>query len=139
MYAQINESVDVVSHLLYRFLISCGMPLWSVEEWRARIGSSWAALGRPVGCSSHCKQRRHYVCCPLSGGGGGIVVSTIPMMTNITLLMLSVSLIIVLPLEAGSSPLLHSELIGHSTEVSHINLILSYTHYMIVLSDISHD
>ena len=80
MYAQIKESV--VSHLLFRFLISCGMPLWSVEEWRARIGSSWAALGRPVGCSSHCKQRRHYVCCPLSGGGGGMVVSTIPMMTN---------------------------------------------------------
>ena len=23
------------------------MPLWSVEEWRARIGSSWCALGRP--------------------------------------------------------------------------------------------
>ena len=24
------------------------MPLGSVEEWRARIGSSWCALGRPV-------------------------------------------------------------------------------------------
>ena len=23
------------------------MPLWSVAEWRARIGSSWCALGRP--------------------------------------------------------------------------------------------
>ena len=23
------------------------MPLWSNEEWRARIGSSWCALGRP--------------------------------------------------------------------------------------------
>ena len=23
------------------------MPLWSVEEWRARIGSCWCALGRP--------------------------------------------------------------------------------------------
>ena len=24
------------------------MPLWSVEEWRARIGSCWCALGRPI-------------------------------------------------------------------------------------------
>ena len=23
------------------------MPFWSNEEWRARIGSSWCALGRP--------------------------------------------------------------------------------------------
>ena len=23
------------------------MPLWSNEEWRARIGSCWSALGRP--------------------------------------------------------------------------------------------
>ncbi len=118
MYAQVKESV--VSHLLFRSLVSCGMPLWSVEEWRARIGSSWAALGRPVGCSSHCKQRRHYVCCPLSGGGGGMVVSTTPTMTNVTLLMLSVSLVIVLPLEAGSSPLLHSELVGRIIKVSKI-------------------
>ena len=24
------------------------MPYWSIAEWRARIGSSWCALGRPV-------------------------------------------------------------------------------------------
>ena len=23
------------------------MPLWSTEEWRARIGGSWCAIGRP--------------------------------------------------------------------------------------------
>ena len=23
------------------------MPLWSIAEWRARIGSSWCAIGRP--------------------------------------------------------------------------------------------
>ena len=23
------------------------MPYWSIAEWRARIGSSWCALGRP--------------------------------------------------------------------------------------------
>ena len=101
------------------------MPLWSVEEWRARIGSSWAALGRPVRCSSHCRrQRRHYVqCCPaLSGGGGGMVVSTIPMMTTVTLLMLSMSLIIVLPLEeAGPSPLLHSEFLKYHIELVDVN------------------
>ena len=90
------------------------MPLWSVEEWRVRIGSSWAALGR-LGCSSH-KERRHYVCClttPGGGGGGRMVMSldrTIPMMTIVTLLMLAMSLTILLPLEAGCSPTPHSEL-----------------------------
>ena len=24
------------------------MPYWSVAEWRAHIGSSWCALGRPI-------------------------------------------------------------------------------------------
>ena len=24
------------------------MPPWSVQEWRARIGTSWCALGRPI-------------------------------------------------------------------------------------------
>ena len=28
------------------------MPLASVEEWRARIGSSWCALGRPFKISN---------------------------------------------------------------------------------------
>ena len=109
-----------MSRLLFRFLVdfSVGMPLWSVEEWRARIGSSWAALGRQaVRCSSHyscSKQRRHYVqCCPAlggGGGGGGVLVATIlPMMTTITLLVHSMSLIIVHPLEPGSSTNLHCE------------------------------
>ena len=87
------------------------MPLWSVEEWKARIGSSWAALGRPVGCSSH-KGRRHYVAAP---GEGGMVMSpdrTRRMMTigTVTLLTLAMSLTILLPLEAGCSPIPHSEL-----------------------------
>ena len=98
--------------------LSVGMPLWSVEEWRARIGSSWAALGRQaVRCSSHyscSKQRRQYVqCCPALGGGGGgevLPVSAIlPMMTTITLLVHSLSLIIVHPLEPGSPTKLHCE------------------------------
>ena len=94
------------------------MPLWSVEEWRARIGSSWAALGRQaLHCSSHyscSKQRRHYVqCCPAlgggGGGGGGLVATILPMMTTITLLVRSMSLIIVHPLEPGSSTNFHCE------------------------------
>ena len=26
------------------------MPLWSNEEWKARIGSSWCAMGQPIKC-----------------------------------------------------------------------------------------
>ena len=36
------------------------MPLWSVEEWRACIGSSWCVLGRPAKYKSS-----------VSHGGGG--------------------------------------------------------------------
>ena len=55
------------------------------------------------------------MCCLAApgGGGGGMVMSldrTIPMMTIVTLLMLTMSLIILLPLEAGCSPILDSEL-----------------------------
>ena len=42
--------MDVYSYRLgglQRFL-EFTMPYWSVAEWRARIGSSWCALGRPI-------------------------------------------------------------------------------------------
>ena len=29
------------------------MPYWSIGEWRARIGSSWCALGRPIKIIKH--------------------------------------------------------------------------------------
>ena len=29
------------------------MPYWSIAEWRARIGSSWCALGRPLKIIKH--------------------------------------------------------------------------------------
>ena len=38
------------------------MPLWSIGEWRARIGSSWCALGRPFKTRS-----------PFRGGGGRVL------------------------------------------------------------------
>ena len=34
------------------------MPLWSNEEWRARIGSSWCALGKPIEPSKFSHGRR---------------------------------------------------------------------------------
>ena len=33
------------------------MPLWSVAEWRARIGGSWCAIGRPF-CKIRMSQRQ---------------------------------------------------------------------------------
>ena len=40
------------------------MPLWSNEEWRARIGSCWCALGRPFKTD---KSSGSYPSCALSG------------------------------------------------------------------------
>ena len=39
------------------------MPLGSIEEWRARIGSSWCALGRPFKTRS-----------PFRGGAGRLQI-----------------------------------------------------------------
>ena len=33
------------------------MPCWSIGEWRARIGSSWCALGRPFKTRSPFRSR----------------------------------------------------------------------------------
>ena len=50
------------------------MPLWGVEEWRARIGGSWAALGRTFpSCQSSHKEWRPS---RRRGGGGPMAVST---------------------------------------------------------------
>ena len=47
------------------------MPLWSVQEWRARIGTSWCALGRPIRSKSSYRSRGNYLGSPPPGGGGG--------------------------------------------------------------------
>ena len=44
--------------------VSVAMPLWSNEEWRARIGSCWCALGRPFKTD---KSSGDYQSCALSG------------------------------------------------------------------------
>ena len=45
------------------------MPLWSVQEWRARIGTSWCALGRPVRSKSSCRKGGSCSRSPPPGGG----------------------------------------------------------------------
>ena len=47
------------------------MPLWSVQEWRARIGTSWCALGRPIRSKSSYRSRGNYLRSPPPGGGLG--------------------------------------------------------------------
>ena len=37
------------------------MPYWSIAEWRARIGSSWCALGRPVKSKSSFRRVRGWM------------------------------------------------------------------------------
>ena len=48
--------------------LSATMPLASVDEWRARIGSSWCALGRPVK-SRRPRYREYRYGSPPPGGG----------------------------------------------------------------------
>ena len=57
------------------------MPFWSVGEWRARIGSSWCALGRPF------KKRS-----PFRHGQGGRVLTRIDVVTMIIMLMVFIGI-----------------------------------------------
>ena len=41
-----------ISSEYYELYLHIAMPLWSNEEWRARIGSCWCVLGRPSRKSS---------------------------------------------------------------------------------------
>ena len=40
-------NVDMPTAAISYFATSQLMPAWSIAEWRAHIGSSWCALGRP--------------------------------------------------------------------------------------------
>ena len=53
------------------------MPLWSIGEWRARIGSSWCALGRPFKTRS-----------PFRGGGGGRVLRALTQSDVVTMIIM---------------------------------------------------
>ena len=59
------------------------MPLWSIGEWRARIGSSWCALGRPFKTRS-----------PFRGGGRRVLRALIrsDMVTMIIMLMVFIGI-----------------------------------------------
>ena len=54
------------------------MPLWSNEEWKARIGSSWCAIGRSIKCKSSVSHGSGTL--QLSGGTMLQVVSMVMMM-----------------------------------------------------------
>ena len=86
------------------------MPLWSVEEWRARIGSSWAALGRTFpSCQSSHKEWRHRPSRRGGGEGGPMVVSTVPV-TTFMLMCTTVSLTVAQPaVDDGHSTVSHSK------------------------------
>ena len=53
------------------------MPLWSIGEWRARIGSSWCALGWPFKTRS-----------PLGGGGGRRVLRALTRTDVVTMIIM---------------------------------------------------
>ena len=59
------------------------MPLWSIGEWRARIGFSWCALGRPFKTRS-----------PFRGGGGRVLraLTRSDMVTMIIMLMVFIGI-----------------------------------------------
>ena len=54
------------------------MPLWSIGEWRARIGSSWCALGQPFKTRSPFRR----------GGGGGRVLRALTQSDVVTMIIM---------------------------------------------------
>ena len=49
-------SYFVIPPTLYTFRLF-GMPLWSIADWRARIGGSWCVTGRPI-CKKNVTRRQ---------------------------------------------------------------------------------
>ena len=65
------------------------MPLWSNEEWRARIGSSWCALGLSIKCrSSNCYGRGRSWTQQLSQAGG-IMLQVVSMVMALMMMALA--------------------------------------------------
>ena len=58
------------------------MPQWSVAEWRARIGGSWLAIGRPIKSKSSS-----------SSGGAGCMQRVLTMNRVVTMMSLTLVLI----------------------------------------------
>ena len=58
------------------------MPQWSVAEWRARIGGSWLAIGRPI------KSKSSSPC-----GGAGCMQRVLTMNRVVTMMSLTLVLI----------------------------------------------
>jgi hypothetical protein len=72
-----SERIDEISNIpdLLQYLII--MPLWSIGEWRAHIGSSWCALGRRFKTRS-----------PFRGGGGGRVLRALTQSDVVTMIIM---------------------------------------------------
>ena len=58
------------------------MPQWSVAEWRARVGGSWLAIGRPIKSKSSS-----------SSGGAGCMQQVLTM--NCVVIMMSLMLVLI--------------------------------------------
>ena len=107
------------------------MPYWSIAEWRARIGSSWCTLGRPVKSKS-CSRR-----------GSGWVQRVLTMNQVVTMMIMMIMLIgINLGLHAiisgGYCPTLASEcpVCRASLHTSIDNIIAECLTLHIILADL---
>lgn len=90
------------------------MPLASVQEWRARIGTCWCALGRPIKSQSS-RRRREKNCygCPPPGGGKRVTSQDGPVSVVIMFVLMVIAMLTLWNrILDGFSPVCTSELVN---------------------------
>ena len=88
------------------------MPLWSNEEWRAHIGSSWCVLGRHIKCKSSVSLR--------GGGSGSLQLSGGTLLQTVSMVMMLILMAVIKGIEIIKSQIIGCQRILQGSGSMHV-------------------